>query len=103
MGVLGGGISGWYWWPVESLLWYVALMFGIILQWTIWDNRCVLTDLEWWLRYRRRWEPNQGEGFLMVLADKLGVPWSERTNATVPTLGIYICICLAVIRMIIHT
>lgn len=100
IGVLAASVSGWYWVPLDALGWYIAGMFGIVLQWSIFDNRCVLTDLEWWLRYQRRWEPNQGEGFLIVLANKLGVPWSERANARVPTLAIYVCITLALTRMI---
>ena len=93
-------MSGWYWCPVKLLNWYLVGLLGILMQWRILGKRCLLTDLEWWLRYRTKWEPDVSAGFLAVWADRLGVPWTPRANEILPYICMYLFIGIAIARIV---
>lgn len=101
VGVVVLSLTGWSWWPQHALLWYVLFVAGIGLQWAVSGNRCILTDLEWWLKHNTRWVAGETEGFIAAWARRLGVAWPSRADRLVPWLGLGGCLFLGCRRLIL--
>ena len=93
-------LTGWWWWPQHAITWYVVGVAAIGVQWAVSGNRCVLTDLEWWLKYNTSWQPGETEGFIAAWARRVGFEWPPRVNLWVPWVGLVSCLSLGCLRLV---
>jgi hypothetical protein len=98
LGIVVVSVSGWVWWPTESIEWYLGAMIAIAVQWAAFGNHCILTDFEWWLRTNTRWHNGSSEGFVAAWIRRLGFKWPPVAEQAVPWVVLLGCVALGYYR-----